>query len=167
MRPGVAILIVLSAQACPAAGQEPAETGQAAANETAVETILDHPLSDEDYRDERSCLWRRQIDDIEIIDENLVVFRGRARNKVWVNKLSRPCGGLHRNMVVTTRTRGGSVCRLDTIDARSRSASPFDIPVRCRLGGFEAIDEVQVEAMKRAVDEHAKTGRKPDKAAGT
>ncbi|MDE0661955.1 MAG: hypothetical protein OXI79_20180 [Gammaproteobacteria bacterium] len=134
-----------------------------AASESVVEDILDNPLADDDYTEERTCLRRREIDSIEIIDESHVVFRGRVKKRVWVNQFSQPCVGLRRDMVVTTRARSGSICRLDAIDARPRAASPFEPAVRCYLGGFEAIDDVRVEAMKRAVDEHAKSG----KAAGT
>ncbi|MCE2461509.1 MAG: hypothetical protein J4F38_12120 [Pseudomonadales bacterium] len=135
-------------------------------NQSTVEEILENPLADDDYRDERSCLRRREIDSIEIIDESLVVFRGRIKKRVWVNRFSQPCVGLRRDMVVTTRARTGSICRLDAIDARPHAASPFEPAVRCYLGGFIAIDEVQVEAMKRAVDEHAKAGQRAAKANG-
>lgn len=141
------------------AEEETAE--EVSANEVSddqVEEILDNPLADDDYREERSCLRRRTID-----DESLVVFRGRIKNRVWVNRLTQPCVGLRRDMVVTTHARTGSICKFDTMDARARGSGPFERPVRCYLGGFEAIDEVQVEAMKRAVDEHAKASRKPDK----
>ena len=136
---------------------------QPVAKESDVEEILDNPLVNDDYREEKSCLWRREIDSVEIIDENLVVFRGRIRNKVWLNKLTQPCIGLRRDMLITTSTRSGSICRFDTLDARPRGASPFGTAVRCYLGSFEGIDEVQVEAMKRAVDEGAQATRAPGK----
>lgn len=149
---------------CLAAESESADPDSPQAdNESAVEEILENPLADDDYREERSCLRRREIDSVEIIDESLVVFRGRIKKRVWVNRFSQPCVGLRRDMVVTTRARTGSICRLDAIDARPRAAGPFEPAVRCFLGGFIAIDEVQVEAMKRAVDEHAKSDRNPGK----
>lgn len=154
------LLLSLGAVGCLAAEPDAEDTNdQTPDDQTAVGEILDNPLADDDYREERSCLWRRQIDRVEIIDESIIVFRGRIKKRVWANRLSPPCVGLRRDMVVTTRARTGSICRLDAIDARPRSASPFEPPVRCHLGKFEAIDEVQVEAMKRAVDEHAKSSQ--------
>ena len=157
MRPAITGLLIALGSTAGLAGER--ETGEASDNEPTVEEILDNPLADEDYREKKSCLWRREIDSVEIVDESIVVFRGRIKKKVWANRLSQPCIGLRRDMVVTTRARSGSICRLDAIDARHRSASRFDPPVRCYLGVFEAIDELQVEAMKRAVDEHAKASR--------
>lgn len=156
-------LIVVSAAGIAVAGlaaeSDIDDTVDPAPTDDSVAEILDNPLADEDYREERSCLWRREIDNVEIVDESLIVFRGRVKKRVWVNRLSKPCVGLRRDMVVTTRSRTGSICRLDAIDARPRGANPFEPAVRCHLGGFEEIDEVQVEAMKRAVEEHIKTGR--------
>lgn len=165
MRIAVVVLLTsLGTAPCMATASEPADSASPpAASESAVEDILDNPLADDDYTEERSCLRRREIDSIEIVDESLVVFRGRIKKRVWVNRFSQPCVGLRRDMVVTTRARSGSICRLDAIDARPRAASPFEPAVRCYLGGFEAIDEAQVEAMKRAVDEHAKSNRAASK----
>ncbi|MDE0178867.1 MAG: hypothetical protein OXP36_09730 [Gammaproteobacteria bacterium] len=164
MRTAVVVLLTsLGTVPCPATESESTDAATPPASESAVEEILDNPLADDDYTDERSCLRRREIDSIEIIDESLIVFRGRIKKRVWVNRFSQPCVGLRPDMVVTTRARTGSICRLDAIDARHRAASPFEPAVRCYLGGFDAIDEAQVEALKRAVDEHAKSGKAASK----
>ena len=165
MRPvSIGLLLIAWALTCKAADPDPGEPAeQPATDDPEVEQILDNPLADDDYREEKSCLWQRQIDSVEIIDENFVVFRGRIRNQVWLNKFTQPCIGLRRDMLVTTRASTGSICRLDAIDARPRGASPFGTAVRCYLGSFEGIDEVQVEAMKRAVGERARATRTPDK----
>ena len=162
----VSLVTSLSTVACLAAEQD-APAGASADNESALEEILENPLADADYRDERSCLRQREIDSIEIVDENLIVFRGRIKKSVWANRFPQPCVGLRRDMVVTTGSRTGSICRLDAIDARPRAASPFEPPVRCFLGGFIAIDEVQAEAMKRAAGEHAKAGQRAGRASGS
>ena len=159
--PATARLIMsLGTVACLGAEPEGKDADDATPDDQAsVAEILDNPLADDDYREEKSCLWRREVDRVEIIDESIVVFRGRIKKRVWANRLSKPCVGLRPDMVVTTRSRTGSICRLDAIDARPRGASPFEPAVRCHLGSFEAIDEVQVEAIKRAVDEHAKSSQ--------
>ena len=167
MRAAIVLLTCLGAVPCLATEPESTDSaGPPAASESAVEEILENPLADDDYTDERSCLRRREIDSIEIIDESLVVFRGRIKKRMWVNRFSEPCVGLRPDMVVTTRARSGSICRLDAIDARHRAASAFEPAVRCYLGGFDAIDEAQVEALKRAVDEHARSNPNPGKAKG-
>ena len=156
------LLASLAAMACSAADSKPDNADTAAEGtdgNAAVQAILENPLGEKDYREERSCLWQRQVDKIEIVDETLLVFHGRVHGKAWLNKLSTSCTGLRRDMVITTRSRNGSLCRLSGIDARPRGASPFEPAVRCWLGGFETIDEVQVEALKRAVDERSKARR--------
>ena len=160
----IVLLLLSGSLTCLGAEPERADTGdQPASKDSDVGKILDNPLVDDDYREEKSCLWGREIDSVEIIDENLVVFRGRIRNKVWLNRFTQPCTGLRRDMLITTRARTGSICRFDTLDARPRGASPFGTAVKCYLGSFEGIDEVQVEAIKRAVDERARASRTPDK----
>ena len=123
-----------------------------------VETILANPLAEEDYRETKECIWNRQIDSIEILDEDLVVFRGRVGGKIWLNKLVNSCPGLRRDMVPITGNRSGSVCRMSQLAAQRRSATPFDEPVRCWLGRFEAIGEEQLEALKRAIKERDRSG---------
>ena len=160
----VALMTSLGAVVCLATESEPANGDDPSkASESAVEAILEKPLADDDYREEKSCLWQRQIDNVEIVDENFVIFHGRLRNQMWLNKFTQPCVGLRRDMLITTRSRSGSICRFDTLDAQQRGAGPFGTAVRCYLGRFEAIDKVQAEAMKKAVDEHAKASRQPDK----
>ena len=160
--PILALLASLAATVCMAADSKAEVSGaepEAAESNAKVEAILENPLGEEGYREERSCLWQRQVDKVEIVDETLLVFHGRVHGKAWLNKLSTSCTGLRRDMVITTHSRNGSLCRLSGIDARPRGASPFEPAVRCWLGGFEVIDEVQVEALKRAVDERAKAHR--------
>lgn len=159
----VALMTSLGAVVCLATESEPADAANPPQDsESAVEGILESPLADDDYREEKSCLWQRQIDNVEIIDENFVIFHGRLRNQMWLNKLTRPCVGLRRDMLITTRSRSGSICRFDTLDAQPRGAGQFGTAVRCYLGSFEAIDKVRAEAVKKAVDEHAKASRKSD-----
>ena len=128
--PAAARLIMsLGAVACLAAEPEGKDADDATPDDQAsVAEILDNPLADDDYREERSCLWRREVDRVEIIDESIIVFRGRIKKRVWANRLSQPCVGLRPDMVVTTRARTGSICRLDAIDARPRGARVLSNP---------------------------------------
>jgi len=169
-RQAIALLVVCSVGAL--ASEDPAEETveetEAEAVDSAdtselsdIESILSNPLGEDDYRETRSCIWNRQIDTIDIIDENFVVFKGHGRGKIWVNRLAHSCVGLRRDMVVITESRSGSVCDMGTIRARPRSSSPFAVPVRCWLGKFEAIDEQQLEALKRAIEERDKASKAP------
>ena len=78
--------------------------------------------------------------------------------KIWLNKLVNACPGLRRDMVPITGNRSGSVCRMSQLAAQPRSITPFEEPVRCWLGRFEAIGEEQLEALKRAIKERDRSG---------
>lgn len=162
IRPGLVLAaLALLPQAALASVAESDETpapNPEAVEERDVEAVLSDPLGDDEYRVQRNCIWRRQIESVEIIDESLVVFHGRVRGKIRVNKLSQSCVGLRRHMIVTTGSRGGSICQMGTLSAKHRGNSPFEEPVRCWLGKFDAISETQLEALKRAIEEREKTG---------
>lgn len=116
-----------------------------------IDTILNNPLDDEAYQQRRSCVLLRSIDHVEILNDSLVLFHVR-RNKAWLNKLSSRCVGLDSNMIVSLRVHGSSICRLDTFQGRER-ASSFGMEANCRLGDFEAIDGMQIDALKAALEE--------------
>ena len=125
----------------------------AAADETLdVASILAKPLTEEDYRETRNCLAVRAIDDVEVLDDNLVLFHGRRR-ELWLNQLSSQCLGLEPDMIVNLRSFAGSVCRLDRFRGRHYFEPLVPITAECRLGTFETIDPVQAEALRVAVAE--------------
>lgn len=117
-----------------------------------VDAILANPLAEEDYTDSSNCLRLRAIDEVEILDDTMIVFHGRRRER-WLNKLSSQCLGLEADMVVDLKAYGGSICRLDRFTGRPRFAGLGVIYADCRLGTFESVDELQLEALRVAVDE--------------
>ena len=131
---------------------EDAGQSSAPATELAVEDILSNPLTDADYREVRNCVWRRAIDDMEVLDERLVLFRGR-RGELWLNQLEPPCAGLDAEMLINLRSYGGSICRLDKFHGRPRFGALVPLTAECRLGQFEAIDELREEGLRRAIEE--------------
>lgn len=120
-----------------------------------VADILANPLADEDYKALRNCIWGRDIDDIEVLDDALVVFRGRRR-EVWLNQLNPRCLGLTAEMLVNLQSYAGAVCRLDKFHGVPRFGSMMPLTAECRLGSFETIDEVQVEALRQAIKDAAR-----------
>lgn len=117
-----------------------------------VDAILANPLAEEDYRDSSNCLRLRAIDEVEILDDTMVVFHGRRRER-WLNKLSTQCLGLEADMIVDLKSYAGSICRLDRFTGRPPFAGLGAIYADCRLGAFESVDEAQLEALRVAVDE--------------
>ncbi len=145
-------LALLCAVALSAVAEEEAVQPEHAADDALdVESILQNPLTEDDYRERDNCLYRRSIDDVEVLDENLVLFHGRT-GKIWLNQLGTTCHGLEADMIVQLHSYGGSFCRMDRFRGIPRFAR-FAITAECRLGDFESVDELQVEALKAAISE--------------
>ena len=156
---GVALCMACSALAETPESDQPKETESAPPETTPsavaaldVESILSNPLDDEDYQERSNCLPLRAIDKVEVLDDTLVVFQGRGK-KLWLNQLSNRCLGLREDMLVELRAFGGSICRLDRFVGRPRFSPLGAINAQCRLGSFETIDELQVEALRTAIEE--------------
>lgn len=116
-----------------------------------LDEILNNPLSESEYREQKKCVRIRDVDDIEVLDETLVLFHGR-RGELWLNQLLSQCYGLDEDMILRVHAYAGTFCRLD----RARGIPRFGrvaITAECRLGDFEPVDEVQVEALRVAVAE--------------
>lgn len=116
-----------------------------------LEEILGNPLSESDYREQKKCVRIRDVDDVEVLDETLVVFHGR-RGELWLNQLSSQCYGLEQEMILRFKTYAGTYCRLDPFRGMPYF-SRVAITAECRLGDFEPVDEMQVEALRVAVAE--------------
>lgn len=134
--------------------QEPEADEQDATAEPApidLEEILSNPLSESDYREQKKCLRIRDVDDVEVLDETLVLFHGR-RGELWLNQLSSQCYGLEQEMVLRFKAYAGTYCRLDPFRG-TPYFSRVAITAECRLGDFEPVDDLQVEALRIAVAE--------------
>lgn len=116
-----------------------------------LDEILNNPLSEDDYREQSKCLRIRSVDEVEVLDETLVLFYGR-RGELWLNQLTSQCYGLEQDMILQFRPYAGTYCRLDAFRGMPRF-STIAITAECRLGDFEPVDEIQVEALRTAVAE--------------
>ena len=116
-----------------------------------LDEILNNPLSESDYREQKNCLRIRDVDDVEVLDETLVLFHGR-RGELWLNQLSSQCYGLEQEMILRFKTYAGTYCRLDPFRG-TPYFSRIAITAECRLGDFEPVDVVQVDALRTAVAE--------------
>ncbi len=138
--------------------QQPPPTDSKAENSIDLETILNNPLTEEDYRESKHCLWMRSIDRVEVLSDSLVLFRGRRRDEIWLNQLASRCAGLNPDMVIELRAHGSSLCRSDRLRGHTRLGFP-GIAAECRLGDFEPIDKLQADALRTAIDEQRKADR--------
>ena len=155
MRRAVLVLALMASFGLAAQNEEAEESEDAAQDATPtappidLDEILSNPLAEGDYREQSSCIWHREVEHVEVLDETLVVFEGR-RGELWLNQLTTQCHRLEVDMTLSFRVRGGNYCRLDAF----RGIPKYDIvPVTpvCTLGSFERVDEVQLDALRIAV----------------
>ena len=90
-----------------------------------IETILTQPLGQDEYVEAERCLSKFSFNQVEIIDDQHVLFRGR-RGKAWLNTLRSRCVGLRRHDIPRLEYRSSSqLCNLDTLVGMSSSFSGF------------------------------------------
>ena len=139
---------------CAGAGPTPEQQAREAAKQETIADILSQPLPAEAYGQTERCLSTYAYDQVDILDDRHVVFRGRG-NKLWLNTLRNRCIGLKRNDLLQFWMRDTRVCELDTFEAVDslmwgiRSGT-------CTLGSFAPITPEQVEAIEMAVEESAR-----------
>ena len=117
----------------------------------AVDTILQNPLTADDYRTSERCISNQRFRSVEIVDEHYILFIGR--NEVWVNRLRHRCIGLQANMVPVLDMTSGRVCQMD----RLRGVSSGVSTQFCSLGEFEKIQEFRADRLKEAITAHGRS----------
>lgn len=157
MRRAVLVLALIGSFSIVVQGEE-AQESEAEVQEAIAEPepidldeILNNPLTESDYREQKKCLRIRDVDDVEVLDETLVLFHGR-RGELWLNQLSSQCYGLEQEMILRFKAYAGTYCRLDPFRG-TPYFSRVAITAECRLGDFEPVDDLQVEALRVAVAE--------------
>ena len=117
----------------------------------AVTEILDNPLGDDEYRERSTCIGQRSVEDVEVLDDTLLLFTGR-RGELWLNEIKPQCFGLEPDMLLRFRLFGGRYCRMDSVRGMPHFGT-MPVTPECRLGYFDAVDELQVEALRTAIEE--------------
>lgn len=119
-----------------------------------IESILDSPLEAGDYRRSVRCISTHSYKRVEILDDANVLFSGRGQT--WLNQLRNRCFGLKPKMVLVMSMHGSRVCVLDRFHGSGRSGFSMGSQA-CAFGEFEAIDEVQVEGLRHAIEARRQT----------
>lgn len=146
---GMAALVAIVG--CAGAEPTPEQQAREAAKQETIADILSQPLAAEEYGQDERCLSTHVYDQVDILDDQHVVFRGRG-DKLWLNKLRNRCIGLKRNDVLQFRVRDSRICDLDTFEGVDsllwgiRSGT-------CTLGTFRPVTPEQLEAIEVAVKE--------------
>lgn len=149
-----ATTVAALAMGCSAAGPDPAQQAREESKRETIADILSQPLSAEEYASEERCLSIRRYDDVDILDDQHVVFRGSG-DRIWINKLRGRCVGLRRDDILKFDVRNMRVCDLDTFEGVSAGMWGLRTGV-CTLGTFSAVTPEQLEAIEAAVAEARK-----------
>lgn len=142
----IAVAILLTA-GCAAQGEPPEEEQEP----LSVEDILASAPRPEDYSDSVTCLHRDAYVDVDVLNRELLLFQGRG-DKVWLNRLRRPCIGLRDRDALAFEMRNSRLCDLDTfnsIDTFRGALEPAS--ARCSLGKFETVSPEQAAALKEGL----------------
>lgn len=151
MKTMLCVGVLVGLTGCAGAGPSPEQEAREAAKQETISDILNQPLAAEEYTEEERCLSTYTYDQIDILDDQHVVFRGRGDN-LWLNELRNRCVGLDPNDVLQFKMRDNRVCDLDSFEA----VDSFLWGIRsgtCTLGKFMPVTAAQLEAIEAAVEE--------------
>lgn len=114
-----------------------------------AEEILANPLDDAAYVDDVRCLAAGRYRQVDILNDAVLVFRGRG-GRAWINVLPRRCPGLRRDMVLAIETRGSRICSRDHFRGMPR-IGPEASTSFCSLGTFRPVDADNLDAIRNAL----------------
>lgn len=97
------------------------------------------------------CLSISRIKDIDIIDDQTLVFKMNGR-KMYLNELPHRCPGLSRNETIMYRTSTSQLCDLDVITVLNSMGRGYMPGASCGLGRYSLISDLQLKALKEAKD---------------
>jgi hypothetical protein len=99
--------------------------------------------------DSEHCVRINDIEKIDIIDADTLVFRVR-RGKVYRNELPHRCPGLRPNDTLMYRSSVGQLCSVDVVTVLENWGFGFAPGASCGLGMFEPITAQIADEMLRA-----------------
>lgn len=117
---------------------------------TTLEEILAYEASERDYQTTRRCLESRRIRDYDVLSDRFILVQMRDIKTKYLIQLDRKCAGMTKGATLRFDSRRGSSLRVCTNDSvRANMATDWGPP--CRLPGFEPVNEVQLEQLKRGL----------------
>lgn len=117
---------------------------------TTLEEILDYKASEIDYQTTRRCLESRRIRQYDVLSDRFILVQMRDIKTQYLIQLDRKCVGMTKGVTLRFDSRRGSSLRVCTNDSvRANMATDWGPP--CRLPGFEPVNEVQLEQLKRGL----------------
>jgi hypothetical protein len=94
------------------------------------------------------CLSSMDYDQVEVLDSQRLVFKGRGQKR-WLNQLRVRCPGLRRHATLQFEMRSMRLCEMDGF--KSIDPGFGDRSGHCSLGKFEPISPDQEQMLKDAL----------------
>jgi hypothetical protein len=91
-------------------------------------------------------------DNVEILNDQMLVFHGRQKDKLWLNQLAGRCPGLRQNMTLKFELHQDQACNLDTFNGVEHIFWFWQNTTgSCSLGKFQPVTPDQVNMVKDAI----------------
>jgi len=133
--------LVLLLSACAAGGGERNEQ---------LANVLAGFDTETDYAETQRCLSGFEYDQVEVLDEQHILFRDSPGDDVWLNTLRARCPGLSRNDTLLFERTGSRLCNLDRAEVVQRFLFWQRTGPVCSLGEFHQLTEAQAELIREA-----------------
>jgi hypothetical protein len=99
-----------------------------------------------------NCIWLRQLDRTEVIDDQNILFYQHG-NRVYRNYLPRACPGLDREERFMYEARSNQLCSVDTITVlEDWGSTGLTRGFTCALGEFRTVTEEEIEELRRTAE---------------
>lgn len=95
------------------------------------------------------CIALSRIDNVDVLDNKRIVFE-MVGGGYYLNELPHACPGLRRDSAIMYRTSLSELCDLDVITVLDSLGGGLRPGASCGLGRFHAMEEDEIEAMRRA-----------------
>lgn len=114
---------------------------------TVDEILASAPQSDGDAQSV-SCLRSGAYTEVEVINPELLLFRGRGE-RMWLNRMRQACVGLRLDDALAFEMRNSRLCELDTIRGIDSFGGYWSATsAGCSLGSFDPVSPEQADLLK-------------------
>ena len=103
-----------------------------------------------DYAETKRCLSDFEYNQVEVLDEQHILFRNSPGDDLWLNTLRARCPGLNRNDTLLFEKRSNRLCNLDRAEVVQRFLFWQRTGPVCSLGEFHQLTEAQAELIREA-----------------
>ena len=146
----IAAAMMLAVACLAAASPDKQEQVAVAESPITAEDILANPLGEEAYEQSFRCLSSGKYRRVEIMNNQVLVFHGRA-DEMWLNVLPNRCMGLQPDMIIRIDKRGLRLCARDQFRGLPRFR-PDASSMPCTLGEFHPTRRENVTAIRDALE---------------